>query len=100
MSESPQNGRNWLNRLLARALHGGQGDVIAANVGEGAQNVAVGKFILQNNVRIGTLVVPVRFILVLLAVAAAVAVGVWFAVVPTRMKLAPFRLSTKVSLSL
>ena len=86
MSESPQNGRDWLNRLLARVPRGGPGDVIAANIGEGAQNVAVGKFILQNNVRIGTLVVPVRFILVLLAVAAAVAFAVWFAVVPTKMK--------------
>ncbi len=85
MSETPQDGRDWLKRLLARVPHSGPGDVIAANIGEGAQNVAVGKFILQNNVRIGALVVPVRFILVLLLVAAVVAGVVWYLSVPGQM---------------
>jgi hypothetical protein len=77
-------GKNWLQRFLARHERQASGDIIAVNIGEGAQNVAVGRFVWQNNVRIGALVVPVRFILVLLAVAAAVAAGVWWAVVPAR----------------
>jgi len=97
MSESPQmnpgDRQNWLQRFLARAIRQEHGDIIAANIGEGAQNVAVGKFILQNNVRIGTLVVPVRFIVALLAVALVVAIAVWIAVVPDKMPESTFNVA-------
>src|SRR5512136_761078 len=97
MSEPPRmnqgDRQNWLQRFLARAIRQEHGDIIAANIGEGAQNVAVGKFILQNNVRIGALVVPVRFIVALLAVALVVAIAVWIAVVPDKMPESTFNVA-------
>ena len=98
MSKAPgmdpnENEQNWLQRFLARATRRGHGDIIAANIGQGAQNVAVGKFILQNNVRIGTLVVPIRFIVALLAAALVVAIAVWIAVVPDKMPESTFNVA-------
>ncbi len=62
-----------------------RGDIIAANIGAGAQDVAVGKFIFQHNVRIGTLVLPARLVLALVAVVLIGAVATWFVVVPDQM---------------
>ncbi len=66
-----------------------QGDLVGRDkivIGEGAQNVAVNsRFIFQNNVRIGKLVIPARLIIALLAVALVVAAVVWYVVVPAQM---------------
>jgi tetratricopeptide (TPR) repeat protein len=77
--------KNWLKRFLARVMRQKHGDIIAVNIGEGARNVAVGRFVLQNNLQIGTLVIPVRFILALLAVALVLAIVVWYVTVPAQM---------------
>ena len=77
--------KNWLRRFLARVTRQKHGDIIAVNIGQGARNVAVGRFVLQNNLQIGALVVPVRFILVLLLVAAVAAWVVWYRIVPGQM---------------
>lgn len=71
----------------ARATAKGGGDVNTVRIGEGAtvDQIAVGRNILQAKVSIGTLVVPVRFLLALLAVAAAVAVVVWYVAVPSQI---------------
>lgn len=78
-----------LRGFIARARGQTRGDVIAANVGAGAENVAVGKFIFQNNVRIGTVVLPVRFalalVLALLVVVAVGAYAAWLYFVPAEM---------------
>jgi hypothetical protein len=55
MQPDDNTGTSWLRRLLPRRA---QGDVVAANVGEGARNVTVGKNIVQ----IGTLIVPLPFL--------------------------------------
>lgn len=81
----PSNDPGGLRGFIARARGQTRGDVIAANVGAGAENVAVGKFILQNNVRIGTLVVPIRFIAVLVVLALVVALAAWYLLVPATM---------------
>jgi tetratricopeptide (TPR) repeat protein len=62
-------------------------DVNRVNIGEGAQvdQLAVGRNIFQAKVNIGSLVIPVRFLLVLLAVAAVLAVAVWWIVTPGQM---------------
>jgi len=77
--------KNWLRRFLAQVTRQKHGDIIAVNVGQGARNVAVGQFVLQNNLQIGTLVVPIRFILVLLLAAAVVAWAAWYLSVPGQM---------------
>lgn len=63
------------------------GDVNRVNVGAGAQvdQLAVGRNILQAKINIGSLVIPVRFLLVLLAVAAVLAVAVWWIITPPQM---------------
>jgi tetratricopeptide (TPR) repeat protein len=63
------------------------GDVNVAQVGEGAQveQIAVGRNILQAKINIGALVVPVRFLLALLAVVFVLAFAAWFYFVPARM---------------
>lgn len=62
-------------------------DVNVAQVGAGAQvdQLAVGRNILQAKINIGALVVPVRFLLALLAVALVLAVAAWFYFVPAQM---------------
>ncbi|MEP7188826.1 MAG: hypothetical protein ABI901_06535, partial [Roseiflexaceae bacterium] len=55
MPPDDTTGTSWLRRLLPRRA---QGDVVAANIGEGARNVTVGKNIVQ----IGTLIVPLPFL--------------------------------------
>jgi tetratricopeptide (TPR) repeat protein len=50
--QTPESKSNWLSRLRERFKP--RGDVIVANIGEGAQDVIVGK----NVIKIGTLVVP------------------------------------------
>jgi hypothetical protein len=71
--------RERLRGLLAR-LRGG--DVIVANVGQGASDVVVGK----NIIKIGTLVVPaLPAIAALLGLVAAVALGLWLRFVPAAM---------------
>ncbi len=63
------------------------GDVNVAQVGEGAQvdQLAVGRNILQAKINIGSLVIPVRFLLVLLGVIAVLAVAVWWITTPGQM---------------
>jgi tetratricopeptide (TPR) repeat protein len=58
------------------------GDVIVANVGQGASDVVVGK----NIVKIGTLVVPaLPAMIALVALVVAVALGLWLYLVPATM---------------
>lgn len=63
------------------------GDRNTVNIGEGAQvdQIAVGRNILQAKLNIGSLVIPVRFLLALLVVAAVGAVVVWWVVVSGEM---------------
>lgn len=63
------------------------GDRNVVNIGEGAKvdQIAVGRNILQAKVHIGSLVIPVRFLLVLLGVAAIAAVVVWWIATPGQM---------------
>lgn len=63
------------------------GDVNVANIGEGARvdQIAVGRNILQAKINIGTFVVPVRVLLVLVALALVGAVAVWWIVTPGQM---------------
>ncbi|HZQ10551.1 MAG TPA: hypothetical protein VFD70_28490 [Anaerolineae bacterium] len=63
------------------------GDVNVANVGEGArvEQLGIGRNIFQAKINIGSLVIPVRFLLALLAVAAVVAGVVWWIVTPGQM---------------
>lgn len=68
--------------LLAPFRRSEAGDVIVANVGEGAQNVVIGKDIIQ----IGTLEVPaVPVIISLVVLALVAALGLWLALVPNEM---------------
>jgi len=72
-------GLSRLRRFLSNLRHG---DVIVANVGEGARDVVVGK----NIIKIGTLNVPTLPVAVLLLVVfAAAALTVWFFFVPAKM---------------
>ena len=66
---------SWLQRTLQRIMpRRAAGDVVAANVAQGARNVVVGKNIVQ----IGTLVVPVPLLaLVLVVLIAATGIVVW-----------------------
>lgn len=66
---------SWLQRTLQRVMpRRAAGDVVAANVEQGARNVVVGKNIVQ----IGTLVVPVPLLaLVLVALIATTGVVIW-----------------------
>lgn len=75
----------FIRNLKQKAPPGG--DVNVANIGEGAQvdQIAVGRNILQAKVNIGTLVIPVRFLLALLAVGVISAVVVWWVVTPGKM---------------
>lgn len=75
----------FIRNLKQKAPPGG--DVNVANIGEGAQvdQIAVGRNILQAKVNIGTLVIPVRFLLALLAVGLIAAVVVWWVVTPGKM---------------
>ena len=56
------------------------GDINRVNIGEGAtvDQLAVGRNIFQSKINIGSLVIPVRFLFVLLVVAAVLAVAVWW----------------------
>src|SRR4051794_430809 len=49
---------NWLKRQLTRRQNQSH-DTIAAQVGEDAHNVVVGKNIIQNNIQIGSIKLPV-----------------------------------------
>lgn len=77
--------KQFLKNLKEQAKRGG--DVNVANVGEGAQvdQLAVGRNILQAKINIGSIVVPVRFLLALLGVAALIALIVWWYAVPWQM---------------
>jgi tetratricopeptide (TPR) repeat protein len=76
---TPGPKRGLLSRLPQFLKKRPAGDVIAAEVGEGARGVATGKNIIQ----IGTLQVPIWAVLALLAgVAAAIALLAWIAFRP------------------
>jgi hypothetical protein len=65
------NRSNWLRRLLRRWLVDNPGDTIAADIGEGAQGVAVGKNIIQ----IGALKIPLWLALAVTSMIAALFQG-------------------------
>lgn len=77
--------KQFIKNLRRTAKRGA--DVNVANIGEGAQvdQIAVGRNILQAKINIGALVIPVRFLLALLAVGLMFAVGVWYVVTPDKM---------------
>lgn len=85
----PPSDADQLKKFVKDARQEAQrgGDVNVSQVGEGAQvdQLAVGRNILQAKINIGSLVIPVRFLLVLLAVAAALAVAVWWIIIPSQM---------------
>jgi tetratricopeptide (TPR) repeat protein len=73
------------------------GDLVGRDkitVGAGAENVAINsRFIFQNNVRIGKLVIPARLILALLGVAVAIAAAAWYVIVPAQMPVYTFNVA-------
>ncbi len=72
---------SWFQRLR-RLLHRQPGDVIMANVGQGASDVIVGKNILK----IGTLVIPaLPVVIALIVVLASGATALWLSLVPATM---------------
>ncbi|MCL5999663.1 MAG: hypothetical protein M1546_26915 [Chloroflexi bacterium] len=86
MGQTPDQEKNPLKRLAQLVRSARQGDVVAAEVGEGARGVAVGKNIVQ----IGTLVVPLlpllAILIALLVTAGAVA---YLNLVPAHMPVDP-----------
>jgi tetratricopeptide (TPR) repeat protein len=86
MAEQPPPSKNPLKRLAALRRDARQGDVVAAEVGEGARGVAVGKNIVQ----IGTLVVPLVPVLIALLILLMAAGAVAYTrLVPARMPVDP-----------
>jgi len=77
--------KRWQDRLFSFLRRKERGDVIAGNVGESARGVVVGK----NVVQIGTLVVPARLAVVLVALLVGLVAGstflAWNLWVPDRM---------------
>lgn len=59
--------------------------IIEANFGDSHDVVQGNKYSSWTGVKIGTFVLPVRFLIALLAVAAVIAVAAWFIYVPARM---------------
>lgn len=86
MPSEDEQTTSWLQRTLRRlAPRRNQGDVIAADVGAGAQHVAVGKNIVQ----IGSLAVPLVPLLLLCVIAAAgLASFLWWAYRPGPQRMA------------
>lgn len=73
-TDNEKGNRNWLPQLVKWGRATAEGDVIAADVGERAQGVAVGKYIVQ----IGSLKIPMWAILLsLVFLAATVVVSVY-----------------------
>lgn len=72
-----------------------RGDVNTVTIGEGARvdQLAVGKNIFQAKIHVGALVIPVRFLLALLVVAAVIALAAWIYFVPTQMPQGTFNLA-------
>lgn len=83
--DDTQGLKRFIQNARQEAKRGG--DVNVANIGDGAQvdQIAVGRNILQAKINIGALVVPVRFLLALLAVILVLAVAAWFYFVPATM---------------
>ncbi len=84
MTQAPEPNKdnpNWLRRWLQFGREQKSGDTIAAQIGEDARNVVVGKNVIQ----IGQFVLPIRFILGLLLLMVAGGVGAWFYFVPAQM---------------
>ncbi len=79
----PTSSTGWLKHTLDRLLgRSNRADVIAANVGEGAQGVAVGKNIVQ----IGSIIIPFWSVLLLLGVIlGGTASGAYMLRGPTKM---------------
>ncbi len=72
---------DWLSRLRER-IAGKRGDVIVANVGEGARDVVVGK----NIIKVGTLVVPATPVLIgVIVFIVLVALGAYVYFIPDKM---------------
>ena len=84
-AENPSEFKRFIKHARQEAKRGG--DVNVAHVGQAAQvdQLAVGRNILQAKINIGTLVIPVRFLLVLLVVALVVVVAVWWIATPGQM---------------
>ncbi|MCE7987567.1 MAG: tetratricopeptide repeat protein [Caldilinea sp. CFX5] len=57
-SEDSQNNSSWLLRLFRRIRSKKTGDVISAEIGDNARGNAIGKYIFQNYIQIGTVVIP------------------------------------------
>ena len=75
-------GLSWLRQTLNRLRgRGAAGDVIAANVEEGARGVAVGKNIIQ----IGSVIFPAWLLAAMVLGAIAVVFAIWLATTPARM---------------
>ena len=83
--DDAQGLKKFIRSARAEAKRGG--DVNVANLGDGAQvdQIAVGRNILQAKINIGSLVIPVRFLLALLAVALVIAIAAWWIVTPDKM---------------
>jgi tetratricopeptide (TPR) repeat protein len=77
-----QEPQSWLRRQLQRSRAPKNGDTIAAQIGEDARNVVVGKNVIQ----IGEFVLPIRLILALLLVVVAGLVAAWLYFVPAQMQ--------------
>jgi tetratricopeptide (TPR) repeat protein len=79
---SPQPKAPFLQRLRQALARLRGGDVIVANVGQGASDVVVGK----NIVKVGTLVLPaLPAVLALIALVVAASLGLWLYLVPATM---------------
>ena len=74
---------NWLPKFVKRSTETRQGDVIAAEVGEDARGVAVGKYILQ----IGTLAIPLWAVITVVVAAVAAVAFAGFNAFSTKAKL-------------
>jgi hypothetical protein len=86
---TPTPSRPSLLQRIRRILQPGAGDVIMANVGQGASDVIVGKNILK----IGTLVIPALPVVVAVIIAlAAAGTTLWLYLVPATMS-APFNVA-------
>ncbi len=92
-STEPENPKpsdaQGLRKFIKKAKRDAQrgGDVNVAQVGEGAQvdQIAVGRNILQAKINIGSLVIPVRFIAVLVLLALIAGGIAWYVLTPDKM---------------
>ena len=86
---------NWLKRKLASWVGRPRGrDVIAANIGESARWVIVGKY----NIQIGHLVLPtLPVVLTLVLIIASTATYLWFKLVPAEMPISPMNMNIAIA---